>query len=74
MSEEQPKQYGVTPPIATDPPTKKELELTDDLLKTLGDFGLFESEQEAQKRFLLYIFAYKLVIQPYLFFILEWLF
>jgi poly(A) polymerase len=50
MSEEQPKQYGVTPPIATDPPTEKELELTEDLLQTLKDFGLFESEQEAQKR------------------------
>ncbi|KAI8967549.1 Poly(A) polymerase central domain-containing protein [Mycotypha africana] len=44
------RQLGVTPPISSAPPTEQELKLTDDLLKTLKDFGLFESEQEAQKR------------------------
>ncbi|KAI8081825.1 Poly(A) polymerase central domain-containing protein [Gilbertella persicaria] len=50
MSQEPIRQYGVTPPISTALPTERELELTEDLLQTLKDFGLFESEQEAQKR------------------------
>lgn len=48
--QQQQRQWGVTPPISTAPPTKRELELTEDLLKTLHEYGLFESEQEAQKR------------------------
>ncbi|CEP15749.1 hypothetical protein [Parasitella parasitica] len=50
MSQEPPRQLGVTNPISTLPPTENELKLTDDLLQTLKDYGLFESEQEAQKR------------------------
>jgi poly(A) polymerase len=51
MSQEPPKQQlGVTPPISSALPTENELKLTEDLLKTLKDYGLFESEQEAQKR------------------------
>ncbi|KAL9539544.1 hypothetical protein MBANPS3_010198 [Mucor bainieri] len=50
MSQEPPRQLGVTPPISTAPPTESELKLTEDLLQTLKDYGLFESEQEAQKR------------------------
>ncbi|KAL4215801.1 putative Poly(A) polymerase [Rhizopus microsporus] len=50
MSQEKPIQYGVTAPISTDPPTEHELKLTEDLLETLKSYGLFESEQEAQKR------------------------
>lgn len=50
MSQE-PQQYlGVTAPISLTLPTEHELKLSDDLLQTLKDFGLFESEQEAQKR------------------------
>ena len=44
------QQWGVTAPISVAQPTKEQLELTKDLLKTLHDHGLFESEQEAQKR------------------------
>lgn len=51
MSQEKPIQYGVTAPISTDPPTEHELKLTEDLLETLKSYGLFESEQEAQKRY-----------------------
>ncbi|KAI8353332.1 Poly(A) polymerase central domain-containing protein [Blakeslea trispora] len=50
MSQEIPRQVGVTPPISTNPPTEKELQLTEDLLQTLREYGLFENEQEAQKR------------------------
>ncbi|KAI9364170.1 Poly(A) polymerase central domain-containing protein [Pilaira anomala] len=50
MSQEPVRQLGVTPPISTTGPTEKELQLTKDLVKTLEDYGLFESEQEAQKR------------------------
>lgn len=50
MNQEPPRQLGVTPPISTELPTQNELKLTEDLLKTLKDYGLFESEQEAQKR------------------------
>ncbi|KAI7899221.1 Poly(A) polymerase central domain-containing protein [Cokeromyces recurvatus] len=46
----QPQNYGITPPISTDPPTEQQLKLTDELIQTLRDYGLFESEQEAQKR------------------------
>lgn len=53
MSQEPPRQLGVTNPISTLPPTESELKLTEDLLQTLKDFGLFESEQEAQKRFVI---------------------
>lgn len=50
MSQEPPRQFGVTPPISSAPSTEKELKLTESLVQTLKDFGLFESEQEAQKR------------------------
>ncbi|KAI9481721.1 MAG: Poly(A) polymerase central domain-containing protein [Benjaminiella poitrasii] len=50
QQQQQPQQYGITPPISTDPPTEQQLKLTDDLIQTLRDYGLFESEQEAQKR------------------------
>ncbi|KAI9263396.1 Poly(A) polymerase central domain-containing protein [Phascolomyces articulosus] len=50
QQQEPPKQWGVTAPISVAMPTDEQLELTKDLLKTLHDHGLFESEQEAQKR------------------------
>ncbi|KAG0743203.1 hypothetical protein G6F58_003270 [Rhizopus delemar] len=50
MSQEKPIQLGVTPPISTEPSTEREIKLTNDLLETLKSYGLFESEQEAQKR------------------------
>lgn len=48
MSQERP--LGVTAPISTAPPTEKETKLTEQLVATLKEYGLFESEQEAQKR------------------------
>ncbi|KAI8641611.1 Poly(A) polymerase central domain-containing protein [Parasitella parasitica] len=44
------QQWGVTAPISLDLPTEHEMKLTEDLVKTLHDYGLFESEKEAQKR------------------------
>ncbi|KAG2201497.1 hypothetical protein INT46_007770 [Mucor plumbeus] len=44
------QQWGVTAPISLDLPTEHEIKLTEDLVKTLHDYGLFESEKEAQKR------------------------
>ncbi|CAO3653534.1 unnamed protein product [Cunninghamella echinulata] len=51
MSQEAPQHYlGVTPPISTVAPTEQELKSSEELLKTLHEFGLFESKQDAQKR------------------------
>ncbi|KAJ3137769.1 polynucleotide adenylyltransferase [Geranomyces variabilis] len=51
MSQQQQQQYwGVTPSISTAEPTQKELEVTDQLVQTLKDLGLFESEEESRKR------------------------
>ncbi|KAI8975701.1 Poly(A) polymerase central domain-containing protein [Mycotypha africana] len=44
------QQWGVTAPVSTELPTDHELKLTEDLVRTLHRFGLFESEAEAQKR------------------------
>jgi poly(A) polymerase len=44
------QQYGITPPLSTKPPTERDLKLTDDLMDTLKKHGLFESEEEAQRR------------------------
>ncbi|GAA5812195.1 hypothetical protein MFLAVUS_005645 [Mucor flavus] len=44
------RQWGVTAPISIDSPTNHEIKLTEDLVKTLHEYGLFESEQEAQNR------------------------
>ncbi|ORY07740.1 polymerase [Basidiobolus meristosporus CBS 931.73] len=41
---------GVTPPISLNPPTQREIEVTDSLVQTLKDFGLFESEEESKRR------------------------
>ncbi|CDH54327.1 poly polymerase pla1 [Lichtheimia corymbifera JMRC:FSU:9682] len=46
------RQWGVTPPISLAMPTDKEKELTSDLLQTLHDHDLFESEADAKKRVL----------------------
>eukprot|EP01135_Chromosphaera_perkinsii_P002577 Nk52_evm93s224 gene=Nk52_evmTU93s224 len=43
-------QYGATSPISMDPPSTKDLENSRKLEKTLQDFGLFESEEEALQR------------------------
>jgi len=45
------KTYGVTPPISVSPPTEKELKYTETLIETLKKFGLFESEEDARKRY-----------------------
>ncbi|KAI7869353.1 Poly(A) polymerase central domain-containing protein [Spinellus fusiger] len=48
--DKKPEYLGVTVPISLVGPTEKELKLSDDLVQTLKDNGLFETEQEAQKR------------------------
>ena len=50
QQQKQQSYLGVTPPISTALPLKKELEASNDLLQTLRDAGLFESEEEAQLR------------------------
>lgn len=49
------RQWGVTAPISTDSPTEHEIKLTEDLVKTLHEYGLFESEQEAQNRYFVHL-------------------
>eukprot|EP00122_Pirum_gemmata_P015428 Pgem_evm1s14418 len=51
MSSSKPKNpptYGITGAISTAEPTDHDLKLSTDLFKTLEDFGLFESKEEAQ--------------------------
>ncbi|KAG0173666.1 polynucleotide adenylyltransferase [Apophysomyces sp. BC1034] len=50
MSQGPSRHWGVTAPISSAPPTEPELKLTEDLVNTLHEYGLFESEQEAKKR------------------------
>ncbi|KAI9499707.1 Poly(A) polymerase central domain-containing protein [Zychaea mexicana] len=50
QQQQQRRQWGVTAPISLAHPTEEQKKLTTDLLQTLHDHGLFESEQEAQKR------------------------
>ncbi|ORZ24289.1 Poly(A) polymerase central domain-domain-containing protein [Absidia repens] len=44
------QQWGISAPISSAFPTSLEIEQTEELVKTLHNNGLFESEQEAQKR------------------------
>lgn len=44
------KQFGITPPISTAPPTAHDRKITDDMDKVLRDENLYESAEEAQKR------------------------
>ncbi|RUS26306.1 hypothetical protein BC938DRAFT_470944 [Jimgerdemannia flammicorona] len=42
---------GVTPPVSTNHPTQMELDLTDSLVESLRAHNLFESPEEARKRY-----------------------
>lgn len=44
------RQYGVTPPISTNLPTERDLEMTEDLVSTLTSSSFFETEKESEKR------------------------
>lgn len=44
------RQYGVTAPISLNPPTERDLEMTDELLTALRETGFFETEEESEKR------------------------
>lgn len=44
------KQYGVTPPISTEGPTKAEVALNDSMIEELRNQKSFESEAETEKR------------------------
>ena len=41
---------GVTQPISLNPPTEKDLELSESLIEALRNSGFFESEEESEKR------------------------
>lgn len=45
------RQYGVTAPISLNPPTERDLDMTDDLLTALKETGFFEAEEESEKRY-----------------------
>lgn len=45
-----PKHLGVTPPIALNYPTQREIEVTDLLVQELTAQGTFESEDESRRR------------------------
>lgn len=61
--QQQQRQWGVTAPISVAMPTKEELEQTEKLLQILRSHGLFESEQEAQKRWaILYLVTHSLIV------------
>jgi poly(A) polymerase len=44
------KQYGVTPPISTEGPTREEISLNDSMIEELRTQNSFESENETEKR------------------------
>lgn len=44
------KQYGVTPPISTEGPTKAEISLNDSMIEELRSQKSFETEAETEKR------------------------
>lgn len=49
--QQQPQRYlGVTPPIATNGPTQREVEVTESLLAELKKEHVFESDEEAKLR------------------------
>ncbi|KAI8987130.1 Poly(A) polymerase central domain-containing protein [Pilobolus umbonatus] len=50
MSHINKQQWGVTPPLSTDYPSELDITLTKDLINTLHDYGLFESQEEAKQR------------------------
>ncbi|KAI9313302.1 Poly(A) polymerase central domain-containing protein, partial [Dichotomocladium elegans] len=50
MSYETRRQWGVTPPVSTALPTDNDLRLSRDLVRTLHEYGLFETEQMAKMR------------------------
>ncbi|KND02181.1 polynucleotide adenylyltransferase PAP1 [Spizellomyces punctatus DAOM BR117] len=51
MASSNPQKYlGMTPPISTAEPTQKEIQATEQLVTTLKELGLFESEEESRKR------------------------
>ncbi|KAG1570252.1 hypothetical protein G6F50_005660 [Rhizopus delemar] len=50
MSQTNRQQWGVTAPVSLNKPTEHELKLTNDLLKTLHEYNLFETDKEAKQR------------------------
>lgn len=43
-------QYGVTPPISTEPSSQREIDATAEMVAYLRSSGQYESEEEARKR------------------------
>jgi poly(A) polymerase len=50
MAGDTPVQYGVTPPISTEPSSQREHDATNDMIACLKSFGQFEPEEESRKR------------------------
>jgi poly(A) polymerase len=47
------KQYGTTPPINTNPPTKEDTERNAELVEELKNQNCFEAKAESEKRYVL---------------------
>ena len=56
--------YGVTPPISTNLPTKREELVTESLMLELKKQNTFESEEEARTRYALTCFSFSNYIDP----------
>lgn len=50
MSQTNRQQWGITAPISLIGPTEHELKLTDNLIKTLYKYNLFETTEESKQR------------------------
>ena len=48
-----PKRYGISSPISLAPPRETDCVLTQKLIETLKPFGVFEEEEELQRRILI---------------------
>jgi poly(A) polymerase len=51
MAETQSKQWGVTAPISSAPPTAKDLKLNDELIEELKRQNVFESPEGSDMRY-----------------------
>ena len=43
--------FGITPPVSMKTPENADIEITEQLVATLREYGQYESEEEATKRF-----------------------
>lgn len=64
-SEQTQKYLGLTSPVSTSEPTEEDIRLTESLELALQPHGVFESDDESQKRFVVSSKRYRLLFHFY---------